>query len=277
MECLAIVGEEMLSHGKSLILEANFRSDLFSPVVYDWMSRFPVYVLQVCLKTDGNVLLERFTLRETEDRHPGHQGLRFLAELQNALLLGEEPPLSAYDEMLTFDTTDFSLTDYSPLWSRLATLLNPVIPVVSSRDHKSSTFSSFQIRSYHPADEADVITLWKRCNLVVPWNDPQRDIALKRAWQPELLLVGTLDERIVATVMIGYDGHRGIINYLAVSPEHQRSGFGRRLMEEAETRLRALGCPKINLQVRTSNIAVTSFYERLGYKMDDVVNLGKRL
>jgi ribosomal protein S18 acetylase RimI-like enzyme len=77
--------------------------------------------------------------------------------------------------------------------------------------------------------------------------------------------------------MVGYDGHRGWVNYLAVAPEHQRKGIARRLMEEAEIRLVAMGCPKINLQVRTSNTGVIKFYEKIGFKMDDVVSMGKRL
>ncbi len=82
---------------------------------------------------------------------------------------------------------------------------------------------------------------------------------------------------MVATVMVGYDGHRGWINYLAVAPNLQRQGVGRQLMAAAESRLRERGCPKINLQVRRSNRGVIAFYERLGFSEDDVVSLGKRL
>jgi ribosomal protein S18 acetylase RimI-like enzyme len=77
--------------------------------------------------------------------------------------------------------------------------------------------------------------------------------------------------------MAGYDGHRGWINYLAVHPQHRRSGIGRRMMDEAESRLQAAGCPKINLQVRSKNAEVIEFYKRIGFKTDDVVSLGKRL
>lgn len=133
------------------------------------------------------------------------------------------------------------------------------------------------IRPYETADEAAVIDLWHRCGLVVPWNEPRRDIALKLQVNPELFLVGVLAGRVVATVMAGYEGHRGFINYLGVDPELRRRGLGRRIMAAAEAKLRERGCPKINLLVRTSNTGVIAFYERLGFKMDDVVSLGKRL
>jgi len=92
-----------------------------------------------------------------------------------------------------------------------------------------------------------------------------------------MFLVGCSDEQVIATVMAGYDGHRGWINYLAVHPDHQRAGIGRRMMEEAESRLRATGCPKINLQVRSGNAAVIEFYKTIGFRLDDVVSFGKRL
>ena len=82
---------------------------------------------------------------------------------------------------------------------------------------------------------------------------------------------------IVAAVMAGYEGHRGWINYLAVDPGHQRRGLGRAILDAAEARLRASGCPKINLQVRRSNTQVLAFYRAIGYLEDDAVCLGKRL
>jgi ribosomal protein S18 acetylase RimI-like enzyme len=133
------------------------------------------------------------------------------------------------------------------------------------------------IRPYEPSDEAAVIDLWRRCGLVVPWNDPQHDIALKRQVNAELFLVAVAGGRLVGTVMAGYDGHRGAINYVGVDPELRRRGYGRRLMAAAEELLRQRGCPKINLHVRTSNTGVIAFYERLGYKLDPTVCLGKRL
>lgn len=134
------------------------------------------------------------------------------------------------------------------------------------------------IRAYqHPGDESAVIELWNRCQLVRPANDPAKDIARKLRVNPELFLVGTIDNQIVTSVMAGYEGHRGWINYLAVDPGHQRKGWARQIMAEAERLLRAAGCPKINLQVRTSNPEVIEFYKRIGYAVDDVVSLGRRL
>jgi len=133
------------------------------------------------------------------------------------------------------------------------------------------------IRRYEPRDEKSVVQLWTDCGLVVPWNDPRRDIQRKLKVQADMFLVACLDDRVVATVMAGYEGHRGWINYLAVSPQCRCKGIGRRMMEEAEAMLRAAGCPKINLQVRSTNDAVIGFYKRIGFKTDDVVSLGKRL
>lgn len=133
------------------------------------------------------------------------------------------------------------------------------------------------IRPFVPADETAVVALWQRCGLTRPWNDPHKDIARKLTTQPDLFLVGVVDEAIVATVMAGYDGHRGWVNYLGVDPGHQRHGYGRAMMAAVECRLLALGCPKINLQVRATNSAVIAFYQSLGFGLDDVVSLGKRL
>jgi ribosomal protein S18 acetylase RimI-like enzyme len=133
------------------------------------------------------------------------------------------------------------------------------------------------IRPYQTRDEEAVIGLWLQCNLVVPQNNPKGDIKRKLQVNPEWFLVGVLGGHVVATCMVGYEGHRGWINYLAVSPHHRRQGIGRRIMEEAETKLSAAGCPKINLQVRETNRAVIQFYERIGYTRDLVASMGKRL
>ena len=133
------------------------------------------------------------------------------------------------------------------------------------------------LRPFRAAETEAVVALWERCGLTRPWNDPYKDIRRKLAVEPELFLVGELDGNIVASAMLGYDGHRGWVYYLGVDPARRRRGLGRALMAEAERLLRERGCPKINLQVRTSNQEVIEFYQRIGFAVDDVVNLGKRL
>ena len=137
--------------------------------------------------------------------------------------------------------------------------------------------TELEIRAYKESDQDAVVDLWRECGLVVPWNDPEKDIWRKLSIQREMFLVGSLGSRLVATVMAGYEGHRGWINYLAVATDCRKRGFGRRLMEEAEALLRGMGCPKINLQVRSSNADVAEFYRTIGYSVDDVVSMGKRL
>ena len=137
-----------------------------------------------------------------------------------------------------------------------------------------------KIRPYESADEAAVIALWTECGLTRAWNDPKKDIARKLTVQPEWFLVGVGDAdsaEVIASAMFGYDGHRGCVNYLAVSPACQRRGHARQLMTRGEALLIAAGCPKLNLQLRTSNADVVNFYERIGYGRDDTVSLGKRL
>ncbi|GJG98038.1 GNAT family acetyltransferase [Cupriavidus pauculus] len=134
-----------------------------------------------------------------------------------------------------------------------------------------------QLRPYHPTDESIVVDLWQACGLTRPWNDPRKDIARKMTTQPEMFLVGEVDGQLMATAMIGYDGHRGWVYYLAVHPQFQGRGYGRMLMARAEALLIERGCPKINLLVRDTNDAVLAFYDRLGYGRDAAVSLGKRL
>lgn len=138
------------------------------------------------------------------------------------------------------------------------------------------------IRPFEPDDQDAVIALWQRCGLTRPWNDPRKDIRRKLAEQPELFGVmvdgaAAGGGALIGSVMAGYEGHRGWINYLAVDPAQQGRGLGRKLMDWAEARLRERGCPKINLQVRQGNEAVLAFYAALGYADDQVVSLGKRL
>ena len=154
-----------------------------------------------------------------------------------------------------------------------------------------------KIRAFQTADTASVVALWESCNLTRPWNDPKLDIARKCSVDDGLFLVGELDLQIhnkpgvepgtildteidngiVATIMGSYDGHRGWIYYLAVHPDQQRKGLGEQMMKDMEARLLALGCPKINLQIRRENSSVMTFYESLGFTEDASVSLGKRL
>lgn len=134
-----------------------------------------------------------------------------------------------------------------------------------------------QIRTYQANDEQAVVALWEVCGLVRPWNDPHRDISRKLTEQPELFLVGIAGQTVVATAMVGFDGHRGWVYYLAVAPDYRNKAYGRALMQEAERLLLQRGCPKVNLLVRSSNVEVVDFYKKLGYVQDDVVSLGRRL
>jgi len=138
--------------------------------------------------------------------------------------------------------------------------------------------SKVEIRPYGSEDQTQVVALWK----VVfpddpPWNDPVSMIHRKLTVQPELFLVGQVNGRIVATVMAGFDGVRGWIHHLAVHADYRRKGIATMLMRSAEQGLEALGCPKVNLQVRATNIAVISFYRLLGYDIEERASLGKRL
>jgi Acetyltransferases len=133
------------------------------------------------------------------------------------------------------------------------------------------------IRAFRAEDENAVVSLWERCQVIRPWNDPRKDISRKLKVRGDLFLVGIVDGKIVATVMAGYDGHRGWINYLAVAPEHQRVGLAREMMSEVEHLLRSSGCPKVNLQIRNDNTDAIGFYRAIGYSTDDVISMGKRL
>lgn len=141
----------------------------------------------------------------------------------------------------------------------------------------SGSDSAIHIRPFQAGDEGAVVSLWRRCDLLRPWNDPHKDIQRKLKVRPDLFLVGELDGKIVAAVMAGYEGHRGWLSYLGVDPDVQKRGLGREIVAAAERLLQAEGCPKINLQVRTSNRGVIEFYKQVGYTVDDVVSMGKRL
>jgi ribosomal protein S18 acetylase RimI-like enzyme len=134
-----------------------------------------------------------------------------------------------------------------------------------------------EIRPFRRDDTQSVVELWQACDLVRPWNDPFADVERKLLVAPDLFLVAEHEQAVVGSVMAGYEGHRGWINYLAVEPVRRRNGIGRALMAEAEERLLSAGCPKVNLQVRAENTDVLAFYRAIGYEVDEVVSLGKRL
>lgn len=133
------------------------------------------------------------------------------------------------------------------------------------------------VRDFVPEDTDAVIALWGGCDLLRPWNDPHKDVARKLTDKNGAFWVATTGDDVIASVMVGYDGHRGSINYLAVAPDFQRTGVGARLMQQAEAFLVALGCPKVSFCVRKDNADVLAFYDGLGYDVDDVHFLGKRL
>jgi len=137
---------------------------------------------------------------------------------------------------------------------------------------------TIKIRPYEDADEAQVVSLWATVFPGDPGrNEPAALIERKRRVQRDLFLVGEAEGHVVCAVMGGYDGFRGWVYHLAVAPAHRRKGLGSALMAAVEDRLRALGCPKINLQVRASNAEVVSFYRSLGYEVEERVSMGKTL
>lgn len=135
---------------------------------------------------------------------------------------------------------------------------------------------TLEILPFQETDDTQVVSLWRAVFAHdPPWNDPRAVIERKLKVQRDLFLVGRSEGRIVATVVAGYDGFRGWVYHLAVEPAHRRRGFGRAMMIEAESRLRSLGCVKINLQIRGSNTGAIDFYRALGYAIEDRVSMGK--
>lgn len=124
-------------------------------------------------------------------------------------------------------------------------------------------------------DVEAVVALWQRCGLTRPWNDPYRDIAFARASACSAVLTGKIDGALVAGVMVGHDGHRGAIYYLAVDPDARGAGHGRAMLQAAEGWLVMRGIWKTNLMVREGNEAVLGFYAAMGYQPGGVVSLGK--
>ena len=126
-------------------------------------------------------------------------------------------------------------------------------------------------------DIADVIALWQRCGLTRPWNDPAADIALARKGENAAMLVGRDDSGIVASVLVGHDGHRGWVYYVAVDPDCRHKGYGRVIMDAAEDWLRARGIEKLQLMVRPDNSQVQAFYQSLGYSEQERIIYAKWL
>jgi len=135
----------------------------------------------------------------------------------------------------------------------------------------------YEIIEFEERYRKDVIHLWKICDLTRPWNDPNKDIDRKLADHTGKLFLLKKGDLILGSVMVGYDGHRGSVYYLSVHPDSQKKNLGRMLMNHSENYLLTLGCPKLNLMVRTSNLPVIEFYDRLGYQRDEVVVFSKRL
>ncbi|RDK04448.1 GNAT family acetyltransferase [Paraburkholderia lacunae] len=145
-----------------------------------------------------------------------------------------------------------------------------------------TTAATLSIRRFDAGDTDAVVALWQEAfpeyrDATKPQRNPHLSIANKLATQPELFFVAVLGERIVGTVMGGYDGHRGWLYSLAVDASLRRHGIGTRLVAHVEKTLTERGCPKLNLQVLSAKADVRAFYEALGYRTDEVISLGKRL
>ena len=123
----------------------------------------------------------------------------------------------------------------------------------------------------------EAVALWHECGLTRPWNDPYADLDRALAGESSTVLAVLSDGALLGTAMVGHDGHRGWVYYVAVAPSAQGSGLGRVLMAAAEEWVRLRGIPKLQLMVRSANTRVLGFYDRLGYEVQDTVVLGRRL
>lgn len=131
------------------------------------------------------------------------------------------------------------------------------------------------IRPLADGEEAATIALWRACGLTRPWNDPLQDISLARGKPTSDVLVGLLEGRIVASAMVGHDGHRGAMYYVSADPALRGQGLGKQMVNAAEAWLKARGVWKVNLLVRRGNEAVLGFYDRQGYEMGSAVQIEK--
>ena len=134
-----------------------------------------------------------------------------------------------------------------------------------------------RIESLTPAQFDQAIALWHDAGLTRPWNDPLDDLRRAMAGPGSTVLAGSEGSQLLATAMVGHDGHRGWVYYLAVRPDQRGRGHGRAMMRACETWLSARDVPKIDLMVRTENDGVLAFYNAIGYGRDDVFVMSKRL
>ena len=141
----------------------------------------------------------------------------------------------------------------------------------------TATIPTLAIAPIDDADVAGVIALWRACGLTRPWNDPAADIALARKGSNATVLIGRNNGSIVATVLVGHDGHRGWVYYLAVDPDRRHKGYGRVMMSAAEDWLRERGIEKLQLLVRPDNRSVKNFYQSLGYSEQERIIYAKWL
>ena len=141
----------------------------------------------------------------------------------------------------------------------------------------AKTIPALAIADIADADVAAVIALWQACGLTRPWNDPASDIALARREPHSTVLIGRDGDAIVATAMVGHDGHRGWVYYVATDPDRRAKGYGRAIMNAAEDWLRAAGVPKLQLLVRPENAGVAAFYQSIGFGEQQVLFFAKWL
>jgi ribosomal protein S18 acetylase RimI-like enzyme len=141
----------------------------------------------------------------------------------------------------------------------------------------SAAATTLSIAPIGDADVADVIALWQACGLTRPWNDPAADIALARRGPNSAILIGRDGDVMIATAMVGHDGHRGWVYYVAVDPARREKGFGLAIMNAAEDWLRQAGIAKLQLMVRRENARAGAFYQSIGYAESQTIVFAKWL
>ena len=143
--------------------------------------------------------------------------------------------------------------------------------------NSSTSTVALTVKPIEDSDIPEVIALWQRCGSTRPWNDPAGDIARARKETNATVLLGRNGGAVVASVLVGHDGHRGWVYYLAVHPDHRHKGYGRIMMDAAERWLREAGIEKLQLMVRPDNKSVKNFYQSLGYSEQERVIYAKWL